>query len=115
MTNPKTTSLNPGSGGARGLAHIGVIREREQRGYVISSVVGCSIGALIGGFHAAGKLDAYESWVTMQSAISRYRLASYPPDMLVDIPRNLCKSHAFYKAEQLIEAGGYWAREYLDR
>jgi NTE family protein len=52
---------------------------------------------------------------TMQSAISRYRLASYPPDILIDIPRNVCKTHEFYRAEQLIEAGRYWAREALAR
>ena len=36
MDNPKTVSLILGSGGARGLTHIGVIRELEERGYVIS-------------------------------------------------------------------------------
>jgi NTE family protein len=52
---------------------------------------------------------------TMQTTISRYRLASYPPDILVDIPRNICRAHEFYKASQLIEAGRYWTREYLAR
>jgi NTE family protein len=52
-----------GSGGARGLAHIGVIHELERQGYDITEVVGCSIGALVGGFHCAGKLDALEDWV----------------------------------------------------
>jgi len=50
---------------------------------------------------------------TMQSTISRYRLASYPPDILIDIPHNVCQTHEFYKAEQLIDAGRYWAIEYL--
>jgi NTE family protein len=298
MTTHKTVSLILGSGGARGLTHIGVIRELEDRGYEIASIVGCSMGALVGGFHAAGKLAAFESWVTklsewdvlrfldisltsrsgmmkgdlimnqlralvgdieiddlplpftavatdvvskkevwlsrgdlfdairasiaipgiftpksiddrplvdggllnplpvapstndvtdltiavslagrdvsqplgpdpipartgsieeyrsriesfidtvqsklgmehaidqeqdtampltdvlmamfdtMQSTISRYRLASYPPDILIDIPNNVCQTHEFYKAEQLVEAGRYWAREYLNR
>ncbi len=52
---------------------------------------------------------------TMQSTISRYRLASYPPDILIDIPHNVCRTHEFYKAEQLIGAGRYWAGEYLRR
>jgi NTE family protein len=56
-------SLVLGSGGARGLAHIGVIRELEERGYEIASISGCSIGALIGGVYAAGKLDEFENWV----------------------------------------------------
>ncbi len=38
----KTVSLILGSGGARGLAHIGVIRELEERGYQVASIVGCS-------------------------------------------------------------------------
>lgn len=57
-------SLVLGSGGARGLAHIGVIRALEEAGvFDIRSVSGSSIGALIGGMYAAGKLDAYEQWV----------------------------------------------------
>lgn len=59
----KTVSLVLGSGGARGLAHIGVIHVLEEKGYEIQSIAGCSIGALIGGIYAAGKLDEYEKWV----------------------------------------------------
>ncbi len=59
----KTVSLVLGSGGARGLAHIGVIQVLEEKGYTISSIAGCSVGALIGGIYAAGKLSEYESWV----------------------------------------------------
>lgn len=59
----KTVSLVLGSGGARGLAHIGVIRWLEENDYTIESISGCSIGALIGGIYAAGKLDEFEQWV----------------------------------------------------
>jgi len=59
----KTVSLVLGSGGARGLAHIGVIHWLEENGYSIESISGCSMGALIGGIHAAGKLDVFEEWV----------------------------------------------------
>ena len=45
-----------GSGGARGLAHIGIINELTKAGFQIESISGCSIGALIGGVYAAGKL-----------------------------------------------------------
>lgn len=34
---------------------------------------------------------------------------------LIDVPHNVCRTHEFCKAEQLIEAGRYWAREYLNR
>jgi len=59
----KTVSLVLGSGGARGLAHIGVIHWLEENNYKIKSISGCSIGALIGGVYAAGKLDEFEDWV----------------------------------------------------
>ncbi len=59
----KSVSLVLGSGGARGLAHIGVIHWLEENGYDIQSISGCSMGALIGGIHAAGKLDTFEKWV----------------------------------------------------
>ncbi len=59
----KTVSLVLGSGGARGLAHIGVIHWLEENDYKIRSLAGSSIGALIGGIYAAGKLDEYEQWM----------------------------------------------------
>lgn len=59
----KTVSLVLGSGGARGLAHIGVIHWLEENGYEIKSISGCSMGSLIGGVYAAGKLDEFEKWV----------------------------------------------------
>ncbi|VAW44281.1 FIG00613342: Bacterial patatin-like phospholipase domain containing protein [hydrothermal vent metagenome] len=63
MNNKKTVSLVLGSGGARGLAHIGVIRWLEANGFEIKSISGCSMGALVGGVYAAGKLDDFEHWV----------------------------------------------------
>lgn len=51
-----------GSGGARGYAHIGVIDELSARGYEVVGVSGSSMGALVGGLHAAGKLDDFAEW-----------------------------------------------------
>jgi NTE family protein len=62
-SNTKTVSLVLGSGGARGMAHIGVIRCLEDQGYTISNIAGASIGSLVGGFYAAGQLDKLQSWV----------------------------------------------------
>jgi len=59
----KEVSLVLGSGGARGLAHIGIIRWLEENGYEIKSISGCSMGAVVGGIYAAGKLDEFEQWV----------------------------------------------------
>ncbi|MCG5430892.1 patatin-like phospholipase family protein [Mycobacterium sp. MYCO198283] len=53
-----------GSGGARGYAHIGVINELRDRGYEVVGVSGSSMGALVGGLHAAGKLDEYATWAS---------------------------------------------------
>jgi len=58
-----SVSLVLGSGGARGLVHIGVIDWLVEHGYKIESVSGASMGALVGGIYAAGKLDAYKKWV----------------------------------------------------
>ena len=64
MTNKLTTvSLVLGSGGARGLAHIGVIQWLLENNYQIASISGASIGALVGGIHATDKLDIYAQWV----------------------------------------------------
>lgn len=63
MQTKGKVSLVLGSGGARGFAHIGVIEELEARGYEIISVSGSSMGALIGGLYACGKLNAYKEWV----------------------------------------------------
>ncbi len=59
----KNVALVLSSGGARGLAHIGVIEELQARGYNITSIAGSSMGALVGGLLAAGKLNDFRDWV----------------------------------------------------
>jgi len=54
-----------GSGSARGLAHLGVIRALADAGIEVDCVAGTSMGALIGAIHAAGKIDQLEA--TFQS------------------------------------------------
>lgn len=61
MTN-KHVALVLGSGGARGLAHIGAIEALEDRGYTITSVSGCSMGSIIAGMFCAGKLKEAKEW-----------------------------------------------------
>ena len=60
----KTVALTLGSGGARGYAHIGAIEILCERGYEIVAISGCSMGALIGGVYATGKMKDYKDWVT---------------------------------------------------
>ena len=58
----KKVALVLGSGGARGLAHIGAIEELEARGYEITSIAGCSMGSIIAGMYAAGQLREAKEW-----------------------------------------------------
>jgi NTE family protein len=63
-----------GSGGARGFAHIGVIRTLVARGITPEVIVGTSIGAVVGGCYAAGRLDAIEQWAR---GLTRRGILSY--------------------------------------
>ena len=69
-----TVALVLGSGGARGNAHIGVIQILEEQGFDIISVSGCSMGAVVGGMYAAGKLPAFTEWVSGLSRFDVFRL-----------------------------------------
>ena len=66
MTTPtptkKKVALVLSSGGCRGYAHIGAIEALLEHGYEITSVAGCSMGALIGGIYAAGRLSDVKEW-----------------------------------------------------
>jgi len=93
QTKTKNVALALSSGGARGLAHIGAIEELEARGYKISSIAGCSMGALIGGVYAAGKLAEFREWM---KGINRMKMLE-----LVDF--SLSFNH-FVKGKRIIEA-----------
>lgn len=58
----KNVALVLGSGGARGLAHIGAIEALEERGYNITSIAGCSMGSIIAGMYAAGQIKEAKDW-----------------------------------------------------
>ncbi len=73
----KTVSLVLGSGGARGMAHIGIIRWLEEHDYKIESISGCSMGALIGGFYAAGKLENYTEWLRELDTLGMLKLLDF--------------------------------------
>jgi NTE family protein len=51
-----------GAGAARGWAHIGVLQTLERAGIVPDIIAGCSVGAVVGGCYAAGKLDQVEAF-----------------------------------------------------
>ncbi|MCF6136991.1 patatin-like phospholipase family protein [Pseudalkalibacillus berkeleyi] len=53
MKNPKV-GLALGSGGARGFAHIGVLKSLHRAGIPIDMIAGSSMGALVGAFYCTG-------------------------------------------------------------
>lgn len=88
----KSISLVLGSGGARGHAHIGVIRAIEERGVDIRNIAGTSMGAVIGGIYAADKLDTYVDWAN--------RLGRNDVVRLLDFSFNWT---SIFKGERIIE------------
>ena len=89
----KKIALVLSGGGARGLAHIGAIETLESHGYEITSIAGCSMGALIGGMYAAGKLPEVKDWVL---ALDRRKVLS-----LVDFSLSLTQ---LVKGDRVMEA-----------
>ena len=89
----KKIALVLSGGGARGLAHIGAIETLESHGYGITSIAGCSMGALIGGMYAAGKLPEVKDWML---ALDRRKVLS-----LVDFSLSL--TH-LVKGDRVMEA-----------
>ncbi|SEN66395.1 patatin-like phospholipase family protein [Nitrosomonas marina] len=87
----KTVSLVLGSGGARGLAHIGIIHWLKENGYEIKSITGCSMGALVGGIYASGKLSEFEHWI---KAVTKMDIIS-----LLDISWS---TTGFFKGDKVI-------------
>jgi NTE family protein len=88
----KKVALALSSGGARGLAHIGVINELEHRGFEITSIAGSSMGALVGAMYSAGTLKEYEKWVR---TLNRMDVLA-----LVDFTLGV---HGFIKGEKIFE------------
>lgn len=66
-----------GSGGARGIAHIGVIEELINDGHEIVEVVGCSMGAVVGGIFCAGHLQPYKEWLLTLTRSSVFSLTDF--------------------------------------
>lgn len=132
MATEKNVALVLSSGGARGLAHIGAIEQLQRRGYTIRSVVGGSMGALVGGMFATGKIkrnasrslarrivDAVlpsvndinfvslmsrmSSIMIQQNALMAIRL--YKPDILITMPMNRFSSFDYDKMDKIVAIG----------
>jgi NTE family protein len=73
----KDIALVLASGGARGLAHIGAIEVLEERGYHIHSIAGSSMGAVVGGIYACGKLQEYKDWMCTLTKTDVFQLLDF--------------------------------------
>lgn len=93
MDTKKDVALVLSSGGPRGWAYIGAIEELESRGYRISSVAGTSIGSLIGGIYATGRLHELKEWL--------FSLDAWKIFTLMDI--SISKNH-LVKGDKVIAA-----------
>jgi NTE family protein len=91
-------ALALGSGGARGYTHIGVIQVLQERGCDIVAVAGSSMGALVGGVHAAGKLDEYTEWATGLGQFEILRLL----DIAIARPGAIRGERVFARLQELI-------------
>ena len=89
----KKVALALASGGPRGFAYIGAIEELEARGYQITSVAGCSAGALVGGVYAAGGLSAFKEW-----------LYNLDPMQVVTLMDFSISKHYLVKGEKVMKA-----------
>ena len=89
----KRVALVLGSGGARGLAHIGAIEALEERGYTITSVAGCSMGSIIAGMYAAGELKEAKEWFLKVDMQLIWRMVDF----------NLLSTNSIVKGKRIIE------------
>ncbi len=89
----KNVALVLGSGGARGLAHIGAIEALEERGYTITSIAGCSMGSIIAGMYAAGQLKEAKEWFLKVDMQLIWRMIDF----------NLLSTNSIVKGKRIIE------------
>jgi NTE family protein len=99
MERTPTVALALGSGGARGYAHIGAIQVLEERGYEIVTIAGSSMGALVGGLRAAGKLSEYTEWVCGLSQFDVLRLL----DVSLSAPGAIRAEKIFARVRELLD------------
>lgn len=73
----RKVSLVLSGGGARGIAHIGAIEEIKKQGFEISSISGTSMGALVGGVYALGKMEEFKNWLYSLDKIKVFKLIDF--------------------------------------
>ena len=89
----KRVALALSSGGPRGFAYIGALEVLQERGYEVTAVAGTSIGALVGGVYAAGRLAEFKEWLLSLNTRKVFSLVDW----------SLSMNH-LVKGEKIIEA-----------
>ena len=89
----KRVALALSSGGPRGFAYIGALEVLQERGYEVTAVAGTSIGALVGGVYAAGRLAEFKEWLLLLNTRKVFSLVDW----------SLSMSH-LVKGEKIIKA-----------
>jgi NTE family protein len=97
----KRIALVLGGGGARGLAHVGIIQHIESLGHEIVYISGCSMGALVGGIYAAGQLEPYADWARKLEKRDMFNLLDlafgwtgiFKGDRLMEVLKELVGDH----------------------
>jgi NTE family protein len=56
-----------------------------------------------------------QSFETMQTSLAQYKIAGYPPDILINVPKRVCRFFEFHKAPELIQLGRQIAADTLDK
>ena len=100
MTNGgrRRVAVALGSGGARGYAHIGALQVLEDRGFEIVALAGSSMGALVGGLHAAGGLDEFTEWALALTQRDVLRLL----DLSISAPGAIRAEKIFSRVRELV-------------
>lgn len=99
MDHGKRVALSLGSGGARGYAHIGVLQVLAERGHEVVSIAGTSMGALVGGIAAAGKLEEYTEWAVHLTQREVWRLF----DLTLSAPGAIRAERVFAKVSEILD------------
>lgn len=99
VVTPTRVALALGSGGARGYAHIGALQVLDERGFRVVSIAGSSMGALVGGLSAAGKLAEYTEWALGLSQLDVLRLL----DPSLSAPGAIRGEKVFVKVRELFD------------
>lgn len=73
----KEVALVLSGGGARGIAHIGVIEELLDQGFAITSIAGTSMGSLVGAVYAMGKMEEFKEWLLTLDKMKVFKLVDF--------------------------------------